>query len=59
MDIVLVPFESNLIIIKNNQKIQITPFMTQEHGNIKIGVEAPKEVNINREEIYLQKKTKT
>jgi hypothetical protein len=28
MDIVMVPFENKLILIKDNQKIQITAFLT-------------------------------
>ena len=56
MEIRTVAFESDLIItLKDNQKIVITPFKTHEPGNFKLGIEAPKHVSINRQEIYLRK----
>ncbi|HIF0302624.1 TPA: carbon storage regulator [Legionella pneumophila] len=56
MEIRTVAFESELIItLKNNQKVVITPFKTHEPGNFKLGVDAPKHVSINRQEIYLRK----
>lgn len=55
MEITAVEFEGKLIIIKNNQQIVISPFQTQEHGNIKLGITAPKGVGIDREEIYILK----
>lgn len=58
MEITTVEFEANLVITVNNQKIVLTPFLTQEHGNIKIGISAPKGIEVNREEIYIQKQKK-
>lgn len=56
MEIRTVVFESELIItLKNNQKVVITPFKTQEPGIIKLGIDAPKQVTVNRQEIYLKK----
>ncbi|AGH55406.1 carbon storage regulator [Legionella pneumophila] len=56
MEIRTVAFESELIItLENNQKVVITPFKTHEPGNFKLGVDAPKYVSINRQEIYLRK----
>lgn len=56
MEIRTVAFESDLIItLKDNQKIVITPFKTHEPGNFKLGINAPKHVTINRQEIYLRK----
>lgn len=56
MEIRTVAFESDLIItLEGNQKIVITPFKTHEPGNFKLGIDAPKHVSINRQEIYLRK----
>ena len=53
MEIRTVEFESNLVIILNgNKKIIITPFKTKEPGNFKLGIEAPQDIKVNREEIY-------
>jgi carbon storage regulator len=55
MEIRTVAFESELIItLENNQKVVITPFKTNEPGNFKLGIDAPKHVSINRQEIYLR-----
>lgn len=56
MEIRSTNFESELIIIlKDKQKVVITPFKTQELGVIKLGIDAPKQVMVNRHEIYLKK----
>ena len=52
MNIVTIPFEEPLIITINGEIIQIIAFKTHEHGNIKFGVDAPRSVNVHREEIY-------
>ena len=61
MDIMTVPFEEPLIIEVGGEKVQIIAFKTQEHGNIKFGVNAPRSVNVHREEIYqaIKQKQKT
>lgn len=58
MEITKVAFEEKLIIIKNNQRIELVPFITQERGNIKVGIIAPKGVSVDREEIHLLKQQK-
>lgn len=56
MEIRTVAFESDLIItLEGNQKVVITPFKTLEPGNFKLGIEAPKNISINRQEIHLRK----
>lgn len=56
MEIRTVAFESKLIIIlENNQKVVITPFKTNEPGHFKLGIDAPKQVAVDRQEIYLKK----
>lgn len=52
MDIVSLQFEEPLIININDTVVKILAFKTQEHGNIKFGVEAPRSVNVHREEIF-------
>lgn len=52
MDIVSLQFEEPLMININNTMVKILAFKTQEHGNIKFGVEAPRSVNVHREEIF-------
>ena len=52
MDITTIPFEESLIVEIGGQKIEIIPFRTPEHGNIKFGVNAPRSIKVHREEIY-------
>lgn len=52
MNIVTVPFEEPLTVKVNGAVVQIVAFKTSEHGNIKFGVEAPRSVEVHREEIY-------
>lgn len=52
MDIVSLTFEEPLIIRIGDTVIRLLAFKTQEHGNIKFGVEAPRAINIHREEIF-------
>ena len=52
MNIVTVGFEEPLIITLNGEMVQLVAFKTQEHGNIKFGIEAPRTINVHREEIY-------
>lgn len=58
MNIVNIPFEEPLTICIAGQTIKIVAFKTQEHGNIKFGVEAPRNIDVHREEIYYAIKKK-
>ena len=50
MDIVNVEFEKEL-------KVTFICFKPDEHGNIKFGVNAPRQVAVNRQEIFEMKKS--
>jgi carbon storage regulator len=52
MNIVTIPFEEPLIVEVNGVVVQVVAFKTLEHGNIKFGVQAPRSVEVHREEIY-------
>lgn len=52
MDIISLHFEEPLIIRIADTVVKILAFKTQEHGNIKFGVDAPRSVNVHREEIF-------
>jgi carbon storage regulator len=58
MNIVTISFEEPLTVSINNEKIQIVAFKTLEHGNIKFGVQAPRSIEVHREEIYIAIKQK-
>jgi carbon storage regulator len=52
MNIVTVAFEEPLMVCIGGETVQVIAFKTQEHGNIKFGVRAPRTINVHREEIY-------
>ena len=52
MNIVTVSFEEPLFIFVDGEVVQLVAFKTQEHGNIKFGIQAPRTVKVHREEIY-------
>ncbi|KTD75008.1 carbon storage regulator [Legionella waltersii] len=52
MDIINLQFEEPLIIRLSNKIVKILAFKTHENGNIKFGVDAPRSINVHREEIY-------
>lgn len=52
MDIVSLDFEKPLMIRIGDTTIKILAFKTAEHGNIKFGVDAPRSINVHREEIF-------
>lgn len=52
MDIISLQFEEPLIIRVSGTTVKILAFKTQEHGNIKFGVDAPRTINVHREEIF-------
>ncbi len=56
MDIINIEFEEPLTIKLNGEKANLTVFRTDEHGNVKFGVNAPRSMNIDREEIAEQKR---
>lgn len=52
MDIISLEFEEPLMVKIGNTTVKILAFKTPEHGNIKFGVDAPRTINIHREEIF-------
>jgi carbon storage regulator len=58
MEIRTVEFESRLVITLDGKQVVISPFPTQEHGHIKLGIKAPHDIQINREEVYLRKQNR-
>ena len=58
MQILSLTFEEPLFLTIDNQKVEIFAFKTQEHGNIKFGIEAPRSISVHREEIYQAIKNK-
>jgi len=52
MKIITIPFEESFYIQLNGQTVKIITFPTNEPGNIKFGIDAAREVQIHREEIY-------
>ena len=58
MKIVTIPFEEPLYISVDGELVQLIAFRTPEHGNVKFGVQAPRSINVHREEIYIAIKQK-
>ena len=57
MDIVNVEFEKEMKLTVNQQEVLLTCFKTDEHGNIKFGINAPRQIAVNRQEIFEMKKS--
>ena len=58
MNIAMLPFEETLTFCINGETVKVVVFKTQEHGNIKFGVDAPRSIKVHREEIYYAIKEK-
>lgn len=52
MDIISLQFEEPLLIRIKDAVVKVQAFKTPEHGNIKFGIEAPRSINVHREEIF-------
>lgn len=52
MDIISIDFEKPLMVRIGDHTVKILAFKTPEPGNIKFGVEAPRSINVHREEIF-------
>lgn len=53
MDIITIPFEETFSLTVDGQHVKIITFRTLEPGNIKFGIDAPRSLKVNREEVYL------
>ncbi|HBI21543.1 MAG TPA: carbon storage regulator [Legionella sp.] len=58
MNIMTLSFEEPIVLSVAGEQVKIVVFKTQEHGNVKFGIEAPRSVNVHREEIYYAIKQK-
>ena len=56
MQLINIEVESHMTLVYNNQPIKITPFFTRDKGTIKLGIDAPKALPVNREEIHQKKR---
>ncbi|KTC84429.1 MULTISPECIES: carbon storage regulator [Legionella] len=56
MEIVNIFFEETLVIQINNQLVTILPKKSPQHGDISFGINAPKSISVDREEVYHLKK---
>ncbi len=52
MNITTINFEEPLILYIKGSVVQLVAFKTLEDGNIKFGVQAPRSIEVHREEIY-------
>jgi len=57
VDIVNIAFENEMKLTVNQQEVTLICFKTDEHGNIKFGVNAPRQIAVNRQEIFEMKKS--
>ena len=58
MEIVNMSFQEKLIIKVKNQRVIIVAKPFSSHGDVSFGIDAPKSMSVNREEIHFQKKEK-
>ena len=59
MQIVTICFEQPLDIIIGDTPITLVTFKSTELGHVKFGIDAPKNIKVNREEVYQAIKEKT
>ena len=52
MEIINIPFEEPIQINLNDEIVTVVAFKTAERGNIKFGIDAPRAIKVNREEVY-------
>ncbi len=52
MNIMMIAFEEPLTFVISGQRVRVVAFKTQEPGNIKFGIDAPRSIQVHREEIY-------
>ncbi|MBA3535852.1 MAG: carbon storage regulator [Tatlockia sp.] len=51
MDIVTINFEEKLVIDIRGKGVTLVAFHTREHEHITIGIDAPRSLRVNREEV--------
>ena len=56
MEILNVTFERPFLITKDGKKVQLVLYRTPEPGNIKMGIDAPRDITVDREEIAIAKR---
>lgn len=57
MEIMNLSFEEPLTIELRGQRLSVTVFKSLEEGVYQVGIEAPKSISVNREEVQLAKKS--
>ena len=57
VDIVNIEFEKEMKLTVKGQTITLTCFRTEEYGNVKFGIDAPRRLSVDRQEIYEMKKS--
>lgn len=58
MDIITLAFEEPLIVSIQGTAVKVLAFKTEDHKLVKFGVQAPRDINVHREEVYLAIKEK-
>jgi carbon storage regulator len=58
MDIITMTFDDKLIITINNQKVTLTVQHNAIFEGVSLGIDAPRQIAVDREEIHYQKKNK-
>lgn len=52
MEILTIPFETPVFINIKGAKVRLLLFKTTEQSNVKFGINAPRSIEVHREEIY-------